>query len=107
MKNTTRDKILIPLSQNWYAITANTQEAAELVLNGEEGVCLDASFSPLDNYVVFARGNDLWVKCFPNSGNDVLINVSEEKEAGVTNGQASYLAQEEMDRDRFGFSFFL
>ena len=87
------------MSQNWYSIEKKEgKKKIELVLDNNKGVCLDASFSPNDGYIIFIRGKDLYIK---KLFNEEPINISEEKEEeGVTNGQASYLAQEEMDRQR-------
>ncbi len=92
-ENATAQVLLVPGGGRlWVSIG----EGELVELDGSQGA-IDPHLSPDGAQVAFVRDDELWV--MPTSGG-AARKLTSGAEAGLTNGLAEFIAQEELDRDR-------
>jgi dipeptidyl-peptidase-4 len=92
-------KLVLPMQGQWLAVSPWKEPAAPRVLvekDASSGPALDASASPNGELLAFVRQGDLFLA--PAKAPGPPLRLTFDAEDGVTNGLASFLAQEEMDR---------
>lgn len=100
-------KVLLPSHGEWVSFEmdadplhgANNHPRATVVIPKKgDDVAIDAGFAPDGERVVFVRENDLFMSEAVEGAEPVRVTDPPAGEVGISNGVASYLAQEEMDR---------
>jgi len=86
-------QLLFPLNGKLYLYTLATQRVRALPVG--DGFALDPKISPRGRYVSFVRDQNLWVYDLKN---DKLRELTRDGGGSVHNGEAEFVAQEEMDR---------
>lgn len=87
--------ILVPLSGEFFVIERGTGRVREYT--SDAGFAIDPRFSPDGTKVACVRGGDLYVTDLESGEETRLTRSASER---ITNGEAEFIAQEEMDRMR-------
>lgn len=89
-------KLLFPLNGELYLLDlAGQTPKPERLTQRELGFVTDARVSPKGRYVSFVRGQNLWVL---DLGDQRSVQLTSDGGGLITNGEAEFIAQEEMGR---------
>jgi len=92
-------KIVLPLQGQWLSVHPATSAVKVIVDKDPTGPALDGHVSPNGELLGFVRHGDLHVASMKQPGTPP-VRLTYTAAPGITNGLASYLAQEEMDRSQ-------
>jgi len=90
------ERVLLPLSGRLFVLDRGTGRVREVGAGGEGGR-IDARFSPDASMIGFARDNDFWVMDVETGAERRLTSSDHPR---VSFGEAEFVAQEEMGRNR-------
>jgi dipeptidyl-peptidase 4 len=90
-------QLLFPLNGELYLydLNKNGSEAVRKLTNRDVGFATDAKVSPAGHYVGFVRNQNLWAI---ELATDRTLQLTRDGGGLVSNGQAEFMAQEEMER---------